>query len=1826
MRAKKKSCEKIVFHLPEDVLYKVKRNPESCFTYFMDINSSSDAVQQINLLKEIQNILSRKDPAELFSSLDLNILCFMFYQSPMKSSHKKTLNRILQNLSHRHGDAVKTSLECSLETFLSNSNQSLSANTIEKCTDCLLGLFDNFPIGPSVIEEKYEIVWKCLSDIFKFVLDKLKEPNCTDLYGTCQLVLKIYILVVQNCKKIRTLLLCNKDGNISFYSCSIIKAFEVLLLNSNTALNCRLNAGIALCYYYSIIDYNNFKASFFNQNENSLFDMEKFPLSSQLCLISGAMAVFPSKDFVTTLHENLIAEILLQKILHISECVEDSDLLLLCTRDLIQWTNVMSSVLTVETNESVSNEKTTEFKRIFLKDGSIMELLFQYVLRYREHYVDTLRHLSKDLFKNILNLHILSLDIDPRESPLLKKMTCFLLNDLPRHSQGKFGLLSCIIDIIGTNTVLQWFPLLPDALYEALKEVNLVSHVSELLETLFRKSLISADNEVFTEIWLKPLLKFLNLESRELSSAMNEHMLPKLFKVRPYSLHFLLSELSVIWEEGKGNCFSALITCVKFHQRQKLQQSIFDFISFASLIKALCHADDQVRLSAFSLICENSKTTEIIPADIFKLIKVTLPYNINCQAPAFRQQMVSYMKKLMNRMVESKYSLDKKKQTAEEDIQNYFNSVTKTYEEFISWLKEYLYSCLYVGANFPRRVSALNLLFLLHTNFSGTIKIVNTLAEAQTLLYALQDTYENNKIISLQILQSSDASILELEDAHFLEILLQTALILASSTKPPDTVTAAYMFAFMVKCKNFEAHLMKFLLRQVEEGVNVLPCEKDVLVRITDSSSFITMLLLTGVLLKHLIVAQKSLLDAAAYAPLYGVLACIRSVISQLDFKLLNDELSLDQWSLLIHELISLSIKVASVVEPVVCNSSPEGHLPMDTDSDSILQLQATVRRAIGKRFQSAVVGNEGISLESDQVVLDMVKTHAVTAQILLLCCWRTHKEISLLFGEISDKVPVKNSSQINNSGILDITQVLDIGEYFMRQMTLVKHKGAFEQAFIGFSKLCHMLWRSLIPKLQELPKIWLNDLVLAIKGLKDNMNLCSTRRSAGLPFIMQALLTSEPGLSSSLFFKDTISSLLSMASIQKMQGNLDEKVHALNILRALFRDACLSDILIPFVSEALKVSITGFKSQSWAVRNSSTLLFSALMTRIFGVISSQDEGGRKNRLTGRTFFSYYKETYAFLFDELKHCASVLSQNQESVSLVPALYPILLLLGRLYPAPGECDSRLVSFLPFLDVCSSSPIWKVRVLVAKAMVPLISAENFLSTLQSLFNSLPHNGDVIQGHNTIHGKCLQILYLLREYCHLSEDHKELIEKNLYFWIHSHSKLATKCNTCYTTRAAFLDVILTTITTNTTLDVIFLQDIIKDVLSELALISKDPDKEHYLNLAVVVALLSLQKMEQIEVHKFFQNMDCKCDSVSAFIQFCLLTPYESIQSMVLQFLVCLFRKEDRIFGLNSDSSISPIFFSNVISISVCDLIKNHSLVFSDLSTDRDLSIFVLKMLAAENVTPSSLGMVFHLLYLMPSTTNLEWDFIEQAYCSCVKLEYVLSHLENSKRDDISNPILLFSTHLAVKICTLCIQKSSSNSSSCTKCLTVLKKWSEILEESSGPENCISRRRAVVVALQIMPYELLLNRCNTLDNFVIKLWQSLLFLLTDDEPEIKHLSAELVMKMKATGEIERRILPVVPSLALDNTIDMFINAQICSPSQYVSVLLNWMLSCEVQAFDCVGDEQPFDRGELNVFAEDLLLTNIVYEHLSKYLESQIVFEIFDDLKFSDQHTIQRY
>jgi len=92
----------------------------------------------------------------------------------------------------------------------------------------------------------------------------------------------------------------------------------------------------------------------------------------------------------------------------------------------------------------------------------------------------------------------------------------------------------------------------------------------------------------------------------------------------------------------------------------------------------------------------------------------------------------------------------------------------------------------------------------------------------------------------------------------------------------------------------------------------------------------------------------------------------------------------------------------------------------------------------------------ENISMAEDD------STRKVTAQMVLLCAWRTVKEVSLTLGDLAAKAPASETDQY----LLSYEQLFQIGEHFTNLLCETKHRGAFEQAYVGFCKLCAWLWK----------------------------------------------------------------------------------------------------------------------------------------------------------------------------------------------------------------------------------------------------------------------------------------------------------------------------------------------------------------------------------------------------------------------------------------------------------------------------------------------------------------------------------------------------------------------------------------------------------------------------------------------------------------------------------------------------------------------------------------------------------------------------------------------
>lgn len=421
----------------------------------------------------------------------------------------------------------------------------------------------------------------------------------------------------------------------------------------------------------------------------------------------------------------------------------------------------------------------------------------------------------------------------------------------------------------------------------------------------------------------------------------------------------------------------------------------------------------------------------------------------------------------------------------------------KLNEHFQTLLKfqEFAIENLLDGANFSRRMLCLKILSsvleVLQTHFGTEMEKIWNEQKFSAIFNVFYDNFETNKEVALEIMNFIPRNFIKNSSKLTLEYLER----LATSVKTSDSLVAAYLLQFSIKFSLFE-----------------LPSESEVF------SYFYGMLTWCElVLLKALEIAEKSIIISGGSYTLYGPMLCIRYIVNKLNLKELK---SCQKWQEFFTRLVNICRRLSAVVAPIVNNSSPEGCLP-----------------------------DEDLRNFNAEAVKILEKT---TPQMVLVNAWRTIKEISLFLGDIS----------IRGCGsILSTSKIIEIADHFLILMTKTKHRGAFEQAFNGYSQFCIALRLSHDPELHALPEKILQNLITSMAGDSDienenNLgiemkNLCATRRSAGLPFIVQALITSEMKIMRSNNFHFVMKNLLRYA---RFGSQLETRIHSLNILRALFR------------------------------------------------------------------------------------------------------------------------------------------------------------------------------------------------------------------------------------------------------------------------------------------------------------------------------------------------------------------------------------------------------------------------------------------------------------------------------------------------------------------------------------------------------------------------------------------------------------------------------------------------------------------------------------------------
>jgi len=191
-------------------------------------------------------------------------------------------------------------------------------------------------------------------------------------------------------------------------------------------------------------------------------------------------------------------------------------------------------------------------------------------------------------------------------------------------------------------------------------------------------------------------------------------------------------------------------------------------------------------------------------------------------------------------------------------------------------------------------------------------------------------------------------------------------------------------------------------------------------------------------------------------------------------------------------------------------------------------------------------------------------------------------RDICMLLSELCGVLSIEGE---RTHFVWTFEEVKGIGDHLLFLLKNVMHRGVFEQVFTGFKQLAYRLFKSNSEKLSELPEKWLSD------AMDEELisTKCITRRSAGLPFIFQALLspmsTNEP------FITKYVDRLFQFYDDADSESNF-VRIHSTNVLRGLFKDTNFSKVMMPYVPKGLKLAFDQLKSPNWNVRTFRIFLF----------------------------------------------------------------------------------------------------------------------------------------------------------------------------------------------------------------------------------------------------------------------------------------------------------------------------------------------------------------------------------------------------------------------------------------------------------------------------------------------------------------------------------------------------------------------------------------------------------------------------------------------------------
>uniref|UniRef100_A0A1A7X425 Uncharacterized protein n=1 Tax=Iconisemion striatum TaxID=60296 RepID=A0A1A7X425_9TELE len=1013
--------------------------------------------------------------------------------------------------------------------------------------------------------------------------------------------------------------------------------------------------------------------------------------------------------------------------------------------------------------------------RLLPDDSLLLQQLHHIIWTNAENPVDGVPEFVNSAFHQLLNLY----NQDCEKFSDAKKTFFFTLlqrtTKLPWETRALYHRLCALLPYLGTEMVLDQYPELFGHLLKCFSTNHLSPCGSELYKCLIqqqRRELCGGSEnsshpaevdlaKCWAKRWQPFVLEALRSDVSLLQSSSSSHLLPATFKVFPSAVNPLLASLDP-QTHGNLRAWVFILSCYRAVTGSS-PWSLQGGSTVETLQLALRSADDKIRLAALDLLCCSSKTKDAPSKEEVAMLREFTLQNLNCESSSFRQHFQASVRKFLVRIRDDCLAqIRRAKSKKEEDAQGRMQSILKQIE-FVEWLSWLPYSFLAPGHSFQRKKTALLLLSAVLETCTDTWSPDKKKGQPPANMGALiacarqrglWDFFSRTKqLVLISCLEDSTNEIRELSS----ELLLRffPSPFSEDVAGVLDMRTKQLLCSPRVQEAQMGALMMKVLVQKSGRR-----CEASRLMEELE---------------EHYQTAKSDTMLTARTKPIHGVLCALQRCLLETPERVC-DALDHSVMEKMLGLLENISLLLIAV-------------LYGDSDARSSEKCAPPSFCDMGNAISSLISQQSGGGAADEEECVLLSEEHS----LVLTCCWVSLKEIGVFLGSLVEKVLTE--AKQGGECLLTKPDLTRAAKVFKDILLKCRHWGAVEGCCAGFTKFCASLLSCSDPQIKEIPAQILKE---GLQVVRHPRSASVTRRAAGLPVLIQCVLSAEETSKSRPLLDSSMETLMHKAA-SPLDPNWDQtldlpQVCAVHTLQALVRGAALGAAVLQFAPAVVTLSLTQLSSPCWVMRNAALQLYSSICSRMLGQRSSSEESGSpQHSLSPAAFFFHYPALQPFLLGELKGAAQNLQgpRYEAKLHLQPSLYPVLTLLAQLQPGIQDSSETLLDFLPPLLQLSASPIYSVRVMASKALVAMAPPSRYADILLNLSAQLPRSQQESCSHNQLHGQLLQIRTVaeraLRTHSDLSSDLREVMNR-----VQTSLWLVTEAQRCPLVRAAYVSVV--------------------------------------------------------------------------------------------------------------------------------------------------------------------------------------------------------------------------------------------------------------------------------------------------------------------------------------------------------------------------------------------------------------------------------------------------